>query len=93
MNLTAEEFIRRFLLHILPHGFNKIRFYGFWAGKVKKDILKRIRSDMAVNINSESEGDQQSEENSYTCPHCKVVMVYRMLLEPQYSQVVYADSS
>lgn len=93
MTLPAAEFIRRFLLHILPKGFNKIRFYGFWAGKVKKDILKRIRSDMAVDINSEAEDDQHNEAHSYRCPRCKVVMFYRMLLDPIYGKVVYLNSS
>ena len=91
MTLPAKEFIRRFLLHILPKGFNKIRFYGFWAGKVKKDILKRVRCEMAEE--TQYEPDEECEENSYTCPRCKVVMFYRMLLEPQYSRVAYADTS
>lgn len=36
MTISANEFIRRFLLHILPHGFTKIRHYGFLASAVKK---------------------------------------------------------
>jgi hypothetical protein len=36
MTLPVFEFIRRFLLHILPHGFTKIRHYGFLASAVKK---------------------------------------------------------
>jgi hypothetical protein len=35
MTLTADEFIRRFLLHVLPSGFTKIRHYGFLASAVK----------------------------------------------------------
>lgn len=93
MTLPVKEFIRRFLLHILPKGFNKIRFYGFWAGKVKKDILKRIRRDMALDINSEGKVERQGEEKSYTCPHCKVEMFYKSLLEPLYNKVVYLNSS
>jgi hypothetical protein len=31
MTLDAPEFIRRFLLHVLPHGFHRIRYYG-WLG-------------------------------------------------------------
>ena len=30
MTLPADEFIRRFLLHVLPDGFQRIRYYGFW---------------------------------------------------------------
>ena len=39
MTLAADEFIRRFLLHILPPGFTKIRHYGFLASAVKKKKL------------------------------------------------------
>jgi hypothetical protein len=39
MSLSADEFIRRFLLHILPIGFMKIRYYGIWANRNKKTKL------------------------------------------------------
>jgi len=39
MTLTADEFIRRFLLHVLPPGFTKIRHYGFLGAAVKKKKL------------------------------------------------------
>ncbi|RLD76826.1 MAG: IS91 family transposase, partial [Bacteroidetes bacterium] len=39
MSLTANEFIRRFLLHVLPSGFFKIRYYGLLAGRNKKKNL------------------------------------------------------
>jgi hypothetical protein len=39
MTLSAQEFIRRFLLHILPPGFTKIRHYGFLASAVKASKL------------------------------------------------------
>jgi hypothetical protein len=93
MSIAAAEFIRRFLLHILPHGFNKIRFYGFWAGKLKKDVFRRIRSEMADDNKIKADSEDEPEVNSYSCPHCKVVMFYRMLLEPLYDRVVYLNSS
>lgn len=40
MTVSAEEFIRRFLLHILPHGFMKIRHYGFLSSRGKQKKLK-----------------------------------------------------
>ena len=36
MTLTAEEFIRRFLLHVLPDGFQRIRYYGFLGNRYRK---------------------------------------------------------
>jgi hypothetical protein len=46
--LTAEEFIRRFLLHILPEGFMRIRHYGFLANRYKKKALRTCRKLLGV---------------------------------------------
>ncbi len=43
MTLSCLEFIRRFLMHVLPHGFMKIRYYGFLSNKVRKKKLKILR--------------------------------------------------
>jgi predicted Zn-ribbon and HTH transcriptional regulator len=43
MSLAADEFIRRFLLHVLPAGFMKIRYFGFLAHKNKKQAVALIR--------------------------------------------------
>ncbi len=43
MTLAADEFIRRFLLHVLPKGFVKIRYFGFLNHRQKKDKLAIIR--------------------------------------------------
>lgn len=43
MTINADEFIRRFLLHILPRGFMKIRYFGFLAHKNKKEAILILR--------------------------------------------------
>jgi len=43
MTLDADEFIRRFLLHVLPKGFMKIRYFGFLAHTNKKELIPLIR--------------------------------------------------
>ena len=43
MGLTADEFIGRFLLHVLPRGFMKIRYFGFLAHTNKKQAVALIR--------------------------------------------------
>ena len=43
MTLDADEFMRRFLLHILPKGFMKIRYFGFLAHKNKKQAIPILR--------------------------------------------------
>jgi hypothetical protein len=48
MTLSADEFIRRFLLHVLPRGFHRIRHYGLLAGASRKDNLAQARRLLAV---------------------------------------------
>ena len=43
MTLSAEEFIRRFLLHVLPEGFQRIRYYGFLGNRYREEKLARCR--------------------------------------------------
>ena len=48
MTLSADEFIRRFLLHVLPKGFHRIRHYGLLASAGCKTIIARARQLMAA---------------------------------------------
>ncbi len=43
MTLDADEFIRRFLIHVLPHGFHRIRHYGLFANGNRADNITRAR--------------------------------------------------
>jgi hypothetical protein len=43
MTLDADEFIRRFLIHVLPSGFQRIRYYGLLGNRYRKDKLARCR--------------------------------------------------
>ena len=47
MTLDAAEFIRRFLLHVLPSGFHRIRHYGLFAGTVRARNIARARQALA----------------------------------------------
>ena len=48
MTLDAAEFIRRFLLHVLPSGFHRIRHYGLFAGTVRARNIERARQLLAA---------------------------------------------
>ncbi len=48
MTLTTDEFIRRFLLHVLPKGFHRIRHYGLLASATRKANVARARALLAV---------------------------------------------
>src|SRR5262249_46246099 len=43
MTLAASEFIRRFLVHVLPSGFHRIRYYGFLGARHRREKLARCR--------------------------------------------------
>ena len=54
MTLTADEFLRRFLLHVLPDGLQRIRYYGFLGNRYRAQKLTRCRQllGMAAPLNS-----------------------------------------
>jgi len=49
LTLDAQEFIRRFLLHVLPDGFMRVRHFGFLANRAKKQALAQCRKLLGVN--------------------------------------------
>jgi hypothetical protein len=50
MILESDEFIRRFLIHVLPRGFQRIRFFGFLSNRNRKSRLEDCRRLLAVPI-------------------------------------------
>ena len=77
MTLTTDEFIRRFLLHVLPDGFHRIRHYGLFANKVRSKHLARARE--LLQIPPEVSDDRVDIEPStacvYLCKSCGEPMV------------------
>ena len=79
MTLDGEELIRRFLLHILPKGFMRIRHYGFLANRCRQHKLEQIRtkledsSDPAPTQKKASDLGTTSltHEKQQRCPKCK----------------------
>jgi hypothetical protein len=49
MTLDTAEFIRRFLLHVLPSGFHRIRHYGLFAGTCRARNIERVRQALAAS--------------------------------------------
>ncbi len=76
MTLDAAEFIRRFLLHVLPSGFHRIRHYGLFAGTVRARNIERVRQLLAAPEaspeRSRAEADSEAETASPArrCPCC-----------------------
>ena len=50
MTLDTHDFIRRFLMHVLPSGFHRIRYYGFLTSKTRAKNIARIRELLAVPL-------------------------------------------
>jgi hypothetical protein len=72
MTLATGEFIRRFLIHVLPSGFHRIRHYGLFAGSKRAENIARARQLLAVlKPRSENAADSnQSQTPSHPCPCC-----------------------
>jgi hypothetical protein len=60
MTLAATEFIRRFLLHVLPAGFHRIRYYGWLGSRVRHEKLAQCRRLLHMPISSEASGKTQA---------------------------------
>jgi hypothetical protein len=88
LTLTTEEFIRRFLLHVLPSGFHRIRYYGLFANAGRKDNLVRVRELLtsqksgdptdAVTKNADEVDVGDCDDpaySAYVCPDCGAAMI------------------
>jgi hypothetical protein len=80
MTLSANEFMRRFLLHVLPRGFHRIRHYGLIANGGRKDNLAKARE----LLHAVPDADAQSQatdasvptvEPTFVCSHCGAAMI------------------
>ena len=79
MTLGADEFMRRFLLHVLPGGFHRIRHYGLLANAQRSNHLARAREllivvpdvDASPLVNAPAEPGQPT----FVCPDCGAAMI------------------
>ncbi len=78
LTVTAEELIRRYLLHILPSGFMKIRYYGFLASANKKESIPLIQRLIEPNFKTTEKQEETIQEimlrltgsDISRCPEC-----------------------
>ena len=96
MRLRASEFIRRFLIHVLPQGSHRIRHYGLLANGSRVKNIARIRKLLADTGHSDKSDedhgngdDSQNDRDCQKCPCCGghmiVVETFEPGSEPQYS--------
>jgi hypothetical protein len=70
MTLSTGEFIRRFLIHVLPHGFHRIRHYGLLASGTRADNIARARESLAVSNSQAEPTGAAVDPGKPTCPCC-----------------------
>ncbi len=78
MTLDTGEFMRRFLLHVLPGGFHRIRHYGLIANTGRRENLARARellqvAPVAIEQMADETGSD-SAQPTFVCPHCGAPM-------------------
>jgi hypothetical protein len=70
MTLDTHEFIRRFLMHVLPNGFHRIRHYGLLAKAADADNITRARELLTVPEPQTEPADASDSNEPRPCPHC-----------------------
>jgi hypothetical protein len=70
MTLATDEFIRRFLIHVLPCGFHRIRHYGLFAKNSCADNTARARELFAAPDRNNEPADAATNHNEPACPFC-----------------------
>ena len=80
MTLKVDEFLRRFLLHTLPRGFVRIRFFGFMANRQRASLLPVCKQ--LLGAGSDEAPPQIKAEPTWLCPLCRGSMVVIQRLTP-----------
>jgi len=102
MTLSADEFIRRFLSHVLPDGFMRIRSFGFWSNASKKKSLQQIRlllPQQKERLITQAETNAElieriTGQNIFQCKQCKIGQLKRIESFPSFRQSLqYLDTS
>lgn len=81
MRLPTDEFIRRFLIHVLPPGFHRIRHTGFLANGIRRDRIAKIRRlldaapELAQTSDEGTSDDNDERHAKQSCPKCGGAMV------------------
>ena len=88
MTLVADEFIRRFLIHVLPSRFHRIRHYGLFANKVRAMHLARAQQ-LLQQIPSALTADNADNEHAatavYRCTSCGAPMFIIETFDPAHA--------
>src|SRR5260370_38072694 len=72
MTLAIGEFIRRFLTHVLPKGFHRIRHYGLFASSNRTKTIEAVRKllDLALPADEQTSETDPAQPLPHPCPCC-----------------------
>lgn len=101
MTIPAHEFIRRFLLHVLPSSFQRIRHFGFLANRLKKQQLQECRKLLGLCPELPPTPEETPQEKMVrllgtditTCPECKQGHMKRIMELPSVRVIVSRESA
>jgi hypothetical protein len=77
MTVSAMEFIRRFLQHVLPKGVHKVRYYGLWSPSNRQYLAKMqqvlipVESTVPKPCEADTQAGIRPSPESCVCPYCK----------------------
>ena len=88
MTLATAEFIRRFLIHVLPHGFHRIRHYGLFASATRKANIARARELLAAPTSSPQPVEAAEPPDQLPpCPCCggrmRIIETFERWMQPR----------
>ena len=87
LSLATDEFIRRFLLHVLPQGFHRIRHYGLFANGQRTENLAKARALLNIQVPqapAETDADNERPSAGLLCPTCGGIMRIIETFEPEH---------
>ena len=84
MTLQTDEFIRRFLMHVLPEGFHRIRHYGMLSNKKRAQELPLAREYLLVEPPVDEDSQTTEDKPVFVCRECGEPMIIIRLLARQY---------
>ena len=104
MTLAVAEFIRRFLIHVLPKGFHRIRHYGLLAGGARQENIAQARQllEVAAGTATDPEDETAAEDGPHSvlatpCPCCGgrmiVIETFQAGCQPRHAPTIRFDTS
>jgi len=100
MTVSADEFLRRFLLHVLPDSFQRIRHYGLLGNRHRAQHLARCRELLSMpppvlqpNRNCRERCEQLTGINPLQCPQCNRGTMVRVAILPIVRFIATANTS